>query len=189
MAVEVADYPSQLDEEAPAGPEPFAEGDNHLRLIKHVFKATFSGVSGAVTATQEELNLLAGLALVGVTELVTVENAQTIEGSKTFNAITDFSAGLTLGGDLVLNGASGTNKFAAGTGDGASYTTYNVALQLWFGLGLQDHTGAVQGFYNARSGTWDVKGGYYVNGVRVPKTTVSSSAPSGGTDGDVWYQV
>jgi hypothetical protein len=42
---------------------------------------------------------------------------------------------------------------------------------------------------NATSGDIYTTGGMSSQGQRVPRTTVSAAAPSGGSDGDVWYQV
>jgi len=58
----------------------------------------------------------------------------------------------------------GMAQIEAGTGDGASYTTYNTKISFHYGLGLGDYGGRVFGFYDARQGVWDVKGGYRING-------------------------
>ena len=46
MAVETAVYISDLNEAYPAGGEPVAQGDDHIRLIKAVLKASFPGMIG-----------------------------------------------------------------------------------------------------------------------------------------------
>lgn len=56
MPVEGATYISQLDATLPAGNQPRSEGDNHLRLLKSVLKATFPNVTGPVSATHTVLN-------------------------------------------------------------------------------------------------------------------------------------
>ena len=71
--------------------------------------------------------------------------------------------------DLVTSpkfviGDIGENYIKAGTGDGASYSTFNIEIKCWWGLGIRDYADNVQGYYDARTGTWDVKGGYRVNG-------------------------
>jgi hypothetical protein len=60
MTVESATYISSLNASNPAGSDYVYEGDNHIRLIKSVIKATFPNISGAMTATHTELNQLAG---------------------------------------------------------------------------------------------------------------------------------
>lgn len=59
------------------------------------------------------------------------------------------------------------NNLQQGTGDGASYTLYNIALNAWYGLGMKTYDGSVNGFYDARAGVWDTKGVPRVNGTPV----------------------
>jgi hypothetical protein len=62
--------------------DPKSEGDNHIRLIKKTIKNTFPNIDGAVTASDEELNILDGVtasaaelnALDGITATVTELN-------------------------------------------------------------------------------------------------------------------
>jgi len=66
MAIEVATFISELDEAAPLSGDRLQEGDNHLRLIKHVLKSVFPGVGGngfaeAITVTEDEINFLSGV--------------------------------------------------------------------------------------------------------------------------------
>ncbi|WP_313539753.1 hypothetical protein [Sphingomonas sp.] len=65
---------------------------------------------------------------------------------------------------VSLTGDSGLSQ---GTGDGASYNTFNTALDLWFGLGIRTFDGTVTGFLDARGGFWDMRGGYRVSGAWV----------------------
>ncbi|MGN7124373.1 hypothetical protein [Methylorubrum thiocyanatum] len=58
----------------------------------------------------------------------------------------------------------GTNGFEAGTGDGASFTTYNTVLRSHWGLGLATHDGTINGYWDSRAGILDVKGALKVNG-------------------------
>ncbi|EQB09672.1 gp53-like domain-containing protein [Novosphingobium lindaniclasticum] len=68
---------------------------------------------------------------------------------------------------LRINGSAGSNGFSAGTGDGATYSVFNLAMECWYGLGIRTYDGSVNGFYDARAGRWDVKSGYRINGVDV----------------------
>lgn len=63
---------------------------------------------------------------------------------------------------------TGSTTLSSGTGNGASYTTFNTKLHGHFGLGMEDHSSAINGYYDFRLGKWDVKNGYYVNTVRIP---------------------
>lgn len=61
MAIESNfNYPSDLNASNPLGTDFRREGDNHIRGIKSVLKTTFPNITGAVTPTQAELNVLAG---------------------------------------------------------------------------------------------------------------------------------
>ncbi|MGV1751547.1 hypothetical protein [Agrobacterium sp. CG674] len=66
-------------------------------------------------------------------------------------------------GVVGLPGVS-ANEFKQGNADGASYSQHNIAMKGWWGLGMQDHTNAVNGYYDFRSGKWDTKGGFFKNG-------------------------
>lgn len=70
-------------------------------------------------------------------------------------------------GIVTMPTAAGTNEFSAGNGDAASYSTHNIRFKGWYGLGMLDHTNTVNGFYDFRLGKWDVKNGFYRNGVSV----------------------
>lgn len=61
MALETGTYISDLNSSNPAAGDAVSAGDDHLRLIKSTVKATFPNVSGAVTATHTELNILDGV--------------------------------------------------------------------------------------------------------------------------------
>lgn len=58
MTVETALYPTQLDTTLPLAADLISEGDDHIRLLKTVFKTTFPNVAGAVTVSHVTFNLL-----------------------------------------------------------------------------------------------------------------------------------
>lgn len=61
MGLEAATYISDLVSTNPVVGDQVSVGDDHIRLIKAAIKATFPNINGAVSATDEELSLLAGL--------------------------------------------------------------------------------------------------------------------------------
>ena len=61
MGLETGTYISDLNSSNPVAGDPVNEGDDHIRLVKSTVKATFPSVSGAVTSTHTELNLLDGV--------------------------------------------------------------------------------------------------------------------------------
>jgi len=73
MALETGTYISDLTETNPVSTDGLAQADDHLRLIKSTLKATFANVTGAVTASHEELNILDGAT-------VTTEELNTLDG-------------------------------------------------------------------------------------------------------------
>lgn len=60
MALETVTHISDLNPLNPTSGDPKSEGDNHVRNIKSALKTTFANITGAVTASHVELNLLAG---------------------------------------------------------------------------------------------------------------------------------
>lgn len=56
MAIETASFISDLNSSNPPGSDPVGQADDHIRLVKSVLKSTFPNVTGAVNATQLQLN-------------------------------------------------------------------------------------------------------------------------------------
>jgi len=63
MALETGTYISDLVVTNPTSSDPKSQGDDHLRLIKSTVLATFPNINGAMTSTEEELNILDGATL------------------------------------------------------------------------------------------------------------------------------
>ena len=61
MGLETGTYIDSLNSSNPVAGDPVNEGDDHIRLLKSTIKASFPSVSGAVTATHTELNLIDGV--------------------------------------------------------------------------------------------------------------------------------
>lgn len=61
MALETATFIDGLVVTNPASVDSLAQADDHLRLIKGTIKSTFPSITGAITATQAELNVLDGI--------------------------------------------------------------------------------------------------------------------------------
>ncbi len=55
MAIESATYISDLQPSNPAGSDPVADGDNHIRLIKQALRNTFPALTGPVNLTNNQL--------------------------------------------------------------------------------------------------------------------------------------
>lgn len=67
MALETGTYINSLNASNPAATDGLSQADDHLRLIKSTLKNTFVNIDGAVTPTEDDLNVLAGAAAAGVT--------------------------------------------------------------------------------------------------------------------------
>jgi hypothetical protein len=61
MALESATYIDGLIATNPLATDPRSEGDDHIRLLKAVLKATFPNIAGAVNATHNQLNHMNGV--------------------------------------------------------------------------------------------------------------------------------
>lgn len=61
MALESGTYINSLVATNPVSSDPKSQGDDHIRLIKSAILATWPNINGAVTASDEELNILDGV--------------------------------------------------------------------------------------------------------------------------------
>lgn len=58
MALESAIYPTQLIDTNPTGADVKGQGDDHIRMLKRVFKNTFPNINSPITVTPGQLNML-----------------------------------------------------------------------------------------------------------------------------------
>lgn len=84
MPLESATYINGLDANNPTGSDTKAAGDDHIRLIKSTLKATFPNATGAITATQTELNFMVGVTSLVQTQLNTLSTDKAPIASPTF---------------------------------------------------------------------------------------------------------
>jgi len=104
MGLETGTYISDLNSSNPVAGDPVNEGDDHIRLIKSTVKATFPSVSGAVTSTHTELNLLDGVTA-NTTQLnyIAISTLGTAEASKALSV--DANKDVTGIRNLTVTGA------------------------------------------------------------------------------------
>ena len=113
MGLETGTYIDSLNSSNPAAGDPVNEGDDHIRLVKSTVKATFPNISGAVTSTHTELNLLDGVTA-NTTELnyLDITTLGTAQASKavTTDANIDITGvrNLTMTGTLTVGGNTAT---------------------------------------------------------------------------------
>jgi hypothetical protein len=120
MGLETSTYVDGLNTSNPAATDGLAQADDHIRLIKTVLKNTFPNLTGAVTATQANLN-----------------NTTAIPSTLTDLGITDGSNGQVLRTDGNGNysfftlpaGSTDTNYYVSGGNfSGSTLTLYRSGL-------------------------------------------------------------
>ena len=163
MGLETGTYISDLNSSNPVAGDPVNEGDDHLRLIKATVKASFPSVTGAVSATHTELNLIDGVTAT-TTELnyVDITTLGTAQASKavTADANVDVTGlrNLTVSGTLTI-GSNTATTLQAVYPVGSIYinaaVTTNPGTLLGFGTWAAFGTGRVIVGYNASDSDFD----------------------------------
>ena len=107
-------YIDTLNDANPTSSDPKSEGDNHIRGIKNLLTNTFSAVTGEVTATHTELNILDGVT--ATTAEINQIDGIVLDQSVDTTASPSFVAGTLTAGNLSLANTYGVViKDAAGT--------------------------------------------------------------------------
>ena len=87
MALESTTYIDGLVSTNPTGAHARSQGDDHIRLVKSSVKATFPSLTGAVTSTQAELNILDGVtSTTAELNYLDIPTLGTVESSKAITA-------------------------------------------------------------------------------------------------------
>ncbi len=143
MGLETGTYISDLNSSNPAAGDAVNEGDDHIRLVKSTVKATFPSITGAVTSTHTELNLLDGVtANTAELNYVDVTTLGTAQASKAVTA----DANIDITGVRNLT-CTGTVTSSAGTLT-AIQTVYPVG-SIYINAAVATNPGTLLGF-----GTW-----------------------------------
>ena len=104
MALESGTYIDSLVVTNPAATDGLAQADDHMRLIKSTIKASFPSITGAVTATQAELNTMDGIT-------ATTAELNTMDGITATTAELNILDGATITA-ANLNALTGVTSFA-----------------------------------------------------------------------------
>lgn len=126
MPLETGTYISSLNASNPAGTDTVDKADDHLRLIKSTLLASFPGITGAVTATHTELNILDGATL-STTELNYVDGVTSAIQTQ-LNAKQPLDATLTA--LAALTTAANKGLYFTGADTPATYDLSAFALTL-----------------------------------------------------------
>lgn len=168
MGLETSTYVDGLNIANPAATDGLAQADDHIRLIKTVLKNTFPNLTGAVTATQANLN-----------------NTTAIPSTLTDLGITDGSNGMVLSTDGSGNfsfialpaGTTDTNYYVTG----GSFSGTTLTLQR---SGLSSIS--ISGFPQAITDNSQIgNGAGYITSAPAPTTSQVGSATAGMQAGDV----
>jgi len=112
MALESGTYLNSLNSANPASTDGLAQADDHLRLIKATILASFPGITGAVTSTHTELNVLDGI-------------TSTTAELNTLDGFTGTAADLNYAKDLNATGVTATELDVL---DGITATTAELNI-------------------------------------------------------------
>lgn len=173
MALETASFISQLNPANPSGADRVHQGDDHIRLLKAVLRATFPNITGPITVDQDHLNrdytLPTGLILAWYGDAASVPAGWAICNGQTVQR-TDNGENITLPDlrDRVLIGAGGTYAPLATPGAATQNVTISEA-------GAHTHTASQAG---AHSHTATVSSTSTSGSVSTTRKTVDGS---GGT--------
>lgn len=107
MALETATYIDGLVATNPAAVDSLAQADDHMRLIKSTIKATFPSITGAITATEAELNTMDGIT-------ATTAELNTMDGITATTAELNIMSGVTVTA-ANLNALAGVTNLSTST--------------------------------------------------------------------------
>lgn len=195
MGLEAGTYISDLNASNPPGTDQKKQGDDHIRLIKATLLNTVPNLTGAMTATHTQLNKLASMAAYSVLANATSGSAAPTEVAAGSDHQVLRRSGTSIGfGALDLSQAAAiTNELPIANG-GTGAATASGARS---GLGL----GSLAVLNTVNNGEWSGTDLAVLNGGTGASTassaranlsamidpTVSTSAPSGGSNGDFWF--
>jgi len=156
MGLETGTYIDSLNTSNPGATDSVAQGDDHIRLIKSTIKNSFPNITGAMTATHTELNLLDGctanttelnyvdVATLGTAEAskaLTVDASLDVTGIRNITATGALSVGSgTLGGNTI---ATLANIYPVGSIYMNASDSTNPATLLGFGTWVAFGAGRV----------------------------------------------
>ena len=129
MGLETVTHISDLATANPLGTDPRSEGDNHIRNIKTAIKTDFPNISGAMTATHTELNVLDGVTggTVTASKGVVVDGSSKVDIWNVDNLSLNGNSLTSTSGDLQLAAVSGSNITLQDDADNTKEVTLDMA--------------------------------------------------------------
>ena len=129
MSLESFNFIDSLNASNPTTTDNVSEGDDHIRGIKSTLKTTFPSINAAITATDEEINLLDGVT-------ATTAELNTLDGITSTVAELNYVDGVTsniqtqLGTKLPLAGGTMTGTIAGFTSTGIDDNATSTAITI-----------------------------------------------------------
>lgn len=176
MGLETGTYISDLNSSNPVAGDPVNEGDDHIRLVKSTVKATFPSITGAVTSTHTELNLLDGVTA-NTTELnyVDVASIGTVEASKAVTV--DASKDSTGMRNLTITGALSAGSGTIGGSAIATIASIYPVGSIYINAAVATNPATLLGF-----GTWTAFGaGRVIVGLDATDSDFDTAQETGGS--------
>ena len=121
MTVEAPGYITDIDPTQPVGTDGKREGDNHFRNFKKSVQDSFPNISGAMTATHTQLNIMDGVT--ATTAELNYNDITTLGTAQASKAVTCDASKDVIG----LNSVTSTAFVGALTGNASTATTATTA--------------------------------------------------------------
>ena len=181
MGLETGTYIDDLVTTNPTSTDLVKFGDDHIRLLKTVLKNSFPEVDGAINVSTTEFNYLAGVTSAIQTQLNAKEAADAGLTAIAGLAVTNGNVIVGNGATWVAeSGATARTSLGLGTGDSPQFTGVNVGSAS--DTTLTRKAPGVLGVENKAAIT------HASTSYTSSEVTVSTSSPSGGSDGDIWLK-
>lgn len=149
MALETGTYINSLNASNPASTDGVAQADDHIRLVKATVKATLPNVTGAITATQAELNLMDGVTAT-TAELNTLDGiTSTVAELNILGGLTASTAELNIADGLTAS-TSEINKL-----DGLTASTSELNHVGGVTSNIQSQLDGIQTIPSQATSTWE----------------------------------
>jgi len=175
MGLETGTYIDSLNTSNPGATDSVAQGDDHIRLLKSTIKSTFPNITGAMTATHTELNLLDGCTA-NTTELnyVDVSTLGTVEASKAVTA--DANKDITGIRNITATGALSVGSGTLGGNTIATLANIYPVGSIYINASVSTNPSTLLGF-----GTWVAFGaGRVMVGLDSGQTEFDTAEETGG---------
>lgn len=171
MGLETVAHIDDLDATNPLGTDSRSKGDDHIRNIKLALTTDLPNISGAMTATHTELNVLDGVTAGTVTASkgVVVDSSSKVDVWNVDNITINGNSVTSTSGDLQLAAFSGTNLTLQDDADNTKEVTLDMSTvttsteRTWTfpdkdGTFTSSASPTLTGTVTGPSGTWDAGG-------------------------------